>query len=299
MASKQSTTINRQSTNIISIILVIGHIELYIFRFIFLLLENIFSFIRRWIVSILCIMSGVTIAYLFLYFFIVLPQPTILSQYQHVPSIVIVDNKGTLLYKEWNTQRQMVSAQDVAYFLDVLPSKEKMASYLALNTTRLNTAKDKYWFQKKMMYLYPHTSIATTYMNAKIFQNGVVGIRDATEVYYQKNVKIVEKAIVKILLNPEKVIPQKNLYARMPIEVAAIRSYLQKKKITNKKTGWLRVETSLDVYIGITVAYNSLIDPNNNAVIIEGDKVRAWTKKNDQLLAARSIVRTKEGGEYK
>lgn len=286
MASKQSITRMRLLFIVVSFVLAIGHIELYIFRF-----------VVRWIVSILCIVFGASIAYLTFYFFIVLPHPTILLQYQHIPSIAIFDSKGTLLYKEWNTQRQIISLQDVIYYRDALPAKESMTSYLALHTTRLKTKKDMYWFQKKMMYLYPYTSIAALYMNAKIFQNGVVGIRDATEVYFQKDWKTVGKATIKALLSPNGNIPHKDIYARMPIETYAIRDYIEQ-KITSKKTGWLRIETSLDVQIGTTIAYKSLIEPNNDTVIIEGNMVRAWTKENDQLLAARAIIKTKEGGEY-
>jgi len=286
MPSKQSITKQRRQPLIMSLILTIGHIELCFLYF-----------IRRWIVSILCVLCGTAFAYLIFYFFIVLPSPTILSHYQRIPSIVILDRKGTLLYKEWNTQRQIISLQDVAYYRDMTPSKESMTAYLTQHNNNLKTTKDVYWFQKKLMCLYSYDKIATTYMNVKIFQNGVVGLRDASEVYFHKDSNVVGKDIVKMLLSSKEGFSKKNIYARMPVEIDAIRTYIEK-NITNKKTGWIRVETSLDVQIGAIVGYKSLIDPNNEEIVVEGNMVRAWTKKNDQLLAARAIIKTKEGGEY-
>ena len=286
MAIKQSITKKRQQSLIVSFILAIGHIEL-----------GIFHFVMHWIVSVLCVLSGAVIAYLTFYFFVVLPTPTNLSQYQRIPSIAIFDRKGTLLYKEWNTQRRTISLQDVVYYHDVLPSKENMALYLASHSNNLKTTKDIYWFQKKMMYLYQYNRIAATYMNAKIFQNGVVGFCDAAEIYFKKDCKAVEKNIAKTLLNPQKGLLKKNIYARMPTETSAIRAFVEK-KIIHKKIGWIQVETSLDAQIGAIVEYKSLLNPNNSTIVMQGDKVLAWAKENDQLLAAKAIIKTKEGGEY-
>jgi membrane carboxypeptidase/penicillin-binding protein len=286
MASRQSITKKYQQNIIVSFVLAIGYIELCFLRF-----------VRDWIASILCVVFGVSIAYCTFYCFIVLPSPIPLSQYQHNPSIAIYDNEGILLYKEWNTQRNTVLPRDIVNYRDVLPSKESMASYLTSHTTWLKTTKDKFWFQKKAQYLYPYSFVAATYMNAKIFQNGVVGFADAAEVYFQKDSKSVNETQAEMLLRSTNTIPKKNMYARMPTEVYAIRSYIEK-KITGKKTGWLYIETSLDARTGTTVAYQSLINPNTDTIVMEGNAVRAWTKKNDQLLAARAILKTKEGGEY-
>ena len=245
----------------------------------------------------ICIILGIGVSYALFYFFIILPSPTILSQYQDISSISIFDSKKNLLYKEWNTQRKTVSIQDVQKYTNILPSKERMATYLAFNTTKLSATKDREWLVKKMVYLYPYSTIAHTYMNAKKYQKGIVGAEDAAEIFFQKDLSKIDRSIVKKLLSINQVFPKKDLYARMPIEIRAIREYIEK-KAAKKRGGWLLVETSLDVQIGVSVAYQSLLNPDKEQTVFEGTMIRAWTKENDQLLAAQAIIKTKEGGEY-
>jgi len=286
MASKHSRTKKRQQNAIVSFILTIGRIELLII-----------GFIAQWIVSIICIVLGIGISYATFYCFLILPPPANLSQYQKLPSISIYDTHKNLLYKEWNTQRNMISMQKTLLLKEVLPSKEQMTNYLTNQNTKLRNEEDKKWFQKKMMYLYPYTSIAATYINAKIFQDGVVGGADAAEVYFQKNLLSLEKFQVKQLMSINGFTMNKNIYARMPTEVSAVRSYI--KNIITKKTGWIRIDTSLDAHIGTAIVFQSLIDPSNETIAIEGNRVRAWTQNNNQLLAAQAIQRITEGGENK
>jgi len=298
MASKHSITKKRRHSKIVNLILTIGIVEMSVLRFIFSCFSAIFRFLIRYIVSILCIASGAAIAYLFFYFFAVLPSPTLLSQYQKLPSIVIFDHAGTLLYQEWNSPRYTVSTSEVSLYRNVLPSKGDMASYLVSQSDALKKANDVYWYAKKMM-AYPYDTIATTYMNAKVFQNGVVGIQDASEAYFQKDSKAVEKQVLQKLLSLHSATPvQKKLYARLPVETYAIRDYVEKKN-SGKKTGWLYVETSLDVQIGTKLAYQSIVNPDMDTAVFEGDTVRAWTKGDEKLLAEKAIMKTKEGGEYK
>jgi len=286
MATKRSKTKKHLLFNIVTLIIAIGHIEFLII-----------SFIIRWIASILSIIFGTALAYTIFFIYITLPTPTVLSQYQHVPSYAIFDVRKTLIYKEWNTQRNLISELDVPYYRPFLPSKQIMAQYLSFQTNKLNSIKDRNSFQKKIVYLYSYNSIAATYMNAKIFQNGVVGIRDAADVYYQKDSRKLEKNLLTKLLSPSETVMKIHIYSRMPTEIAAIRAYLNK-KMKNKKSGWVFVDTSLDIKIGIATAYQLLINPNTNTLVYEQGIIHAWTKKNDQLLAARAIIKTTEGGEH-
>ena len=286
MASKQSRTKKRTQNKIVSFLLAIGRIELRIIRF-----------ISRWLGSLFCILLGVSVSYVVFYCFVTLPSPSNLAQYQKIPSITIYDRNNILLYKEWNTARNKVSEQKTKLLQNVLPTKNEMADYLANETTLLYESGDRQWYQKKMMYLYPHSSLATTYINAKVFQDGVVGGADAAEVYFQKSILTLEKSQIKKLMSINGFLMKKNIYARMPNEVSAVRSYIG--KTTTKQTGWLRIDTSLDVPKGTAIIYQSLVDSDNETTIIEGGKVRAWTQKNNQLLAAQAILKITEGGENK
>jgi len=284
MASRQSNITNMQKNIIVSFILVIGHIELTLLRWLI-----------RWSVSIICIILGITISYATFYFFQILPSPTKLSQYQLIPSIAIYDHNNNLLYKEWNTPRSKVSERDTIRLKDVLPPKEDMAWYLANHSTQLSTSTDKEWYQKKILYLYSYNSVATAYTNAKVFQYGVVGGADASEIYFQKNIFSIEKDQAKQLMSLNGFIQNKKIYARMPTEISSICTYMRERAA--KKTGWLRVDTTLDMRIGAQVAYQLLINPDKEITIIDGGKVRAWTQKDAVLLAARAITKTTEGGE--
>jgi len=284
MASQQSKRKIRKQLVIVSLILAIGRIELAILQY-----------ISRWIVRIFIILLGISISYGVFYCFFILPSPHYLPQYQKVPSISIYDSNKTLLYKEWNTQRNNISEINIQQLRDVLPPKREMSEYLAHQTTALKNINDTEWFQKKTMYLYPYNTIAAIYINAKVYQNGVVGGVDAAEVYFQKNLLTLEKKQAKQLLSIGGFVMKKNIYSRMSTEVCAICSYIKGK--TTKKSGWIRIDTSLDAKTGVEIAYQSLLDPKREITIIEGNKVRAWTQKNDQLLAVRAITKIKEGGE--
>ena len=297
MASKQSIRKKRQAPLIITLILTIGVIELQIISaFVRIFLETV-RFIIRWFVSILCVLSGAGIAYLIFYFYIFLPSPTVLAQYQRTPSIAIFDSTGVLLYKEWNTQRNVVSSPEVSQYRKELPPKEYMAGYLASHIKNILTAKDRYWFQKKMEYLYSYNSIALIYMNAMIYQNGVVGAKDAAEVYFQKELKMLSREELKKLFQPQGVLQHKQLYARMSTETYAVRAYIEKVRYS-KTTGWILIHTSLDVQLGTKMKYEALRNPKIDNVIMEGAIVRAWTMEHNELLAQKAILKTKEGGEY-
>jgi len=296
MASKQSISKKRAPPLLVIFILTIGEIELKTLSILEGIITKIVRFLIRWILSIICVLCGVGGAYIFFYFLFFLPVPTNLLQYQHSPSLTIYDKSGILLSSEWNTQRTRVSYDEVSPYRSLLPSKEVMSHYLADNSQSIHTDMDKKWFAIKMMYLYSYNSIAATYMNAKVFQRGVVGVSDAAEVYFQRPWKDVGIYALKRLLSTGDSIPQKQLYARMSVETAAIRQYFG--KMSKKRTGSIHIYTSLDVHLGVHIAYESLLGISKEQVIIEEGMVRAWTSKNNELLAKRAILKTTEGGEY-